>query len=200
MYIAIEGIDTVGKSTQIKLLQNSFQDAIFIKEPGATDIGKKIRKIIFNSKEKPSMKTELLLFLADRTETMEKIIKPNYDKLIISDRSFISGMAYGLEYFDLLELELFNSFATDRIYPDIVFILRLKKEDLIERLQQKKKDSIEERGISYLLSVQENMIEITNWFLIDTIIIDASNPVYEIEEIIKSKIRERLKRWKSCGK
>jgi dTMP kinase len=194
MYIAIEGIDTVGKSTQIKLLQNSFQDAIFIKEPGATDIGKKIRKIIFNSKEKPSIKTELLLFLADRTETMEKIIKPNYDKLIISDRSFISGMAYGLEYFDLLELELFNSFATDRIYPDIVFILRLKKEDLIERLQQKKKDSIEERGISYLLSVQENMIEITNRFLIDTIIIDASNPVYEIEEIIKSKIRERLKR------
>ena len=194
MYIAIEGIDTAGKSTQIKLLQNSFQDAIFIKEPGATDIGKKIRKIIFNSKEKPSIKTELLLFLADRTETMEKIIKPNYDKLIISDRSFISGMAYGLEYFDLLELELFNSFATDRIYPDIVFILRLKKEDLIERLQQKKKDSIEERGISYLLSVQENMIEITNRFLIDTIIIDASNPVYEIEEIIKSKIRERLKR------
>lgn len=194
MYIAIEGIDTVGKSTQIKLLQNSFQDAIFIKEPGATDIGKKIRKIIFNSKEKPSIKTELLLFLADRTETIEKIIKPNYDKLIISDRSFISGMAYGLEYFDLLELELFNSFATDRIYPDIVFILRLKKEDLIERLQQKKKDSIEERGISYLLSVQENMIEITNRFLIDTIIIDASNPVYEIEEIIKSKIRERLKR------
>ena len=194
MYIAIEGIDTAGKSTQIKLLQNSFQDAIFIKEPGATDIGKKIRKIIFNSKEKPSIKTELLLFLADRTETIEKIIKPNYDKLIISDRSFISGMAYGLEYFDLLELELFNSFATDRIYPDIVFILRLKKEDLIERLQQKKKDSIEERGISYLLSVQENMIEITNRFLIDTIIIDASNPVYEIEEIIKSKIRERLKR------
>jgi len=127
MYIAIEGIDTVGKSTQIKLLQNSFQDAIFIKEPGATDIGKKIRKIIFNSKEKPSIKTELLLFLADRTETMEKIIKPNYDKLIISDRSFISGMAYGLEYFDLLELELFNSFATDRIYPDIVFVLRLMR-------------------------------------------------------------------------
>jgi dTMP kinase len=194
MYVAIEGIDTAGKSTQIKLLQNRFQDAIFIKEPGATDVGKKIRKLIFNSKEKPSIKTELLLFLADRTETMEKIIKPNYDKLIISDRSFISGMAYGLEYFDLLELELFNSFATDRIYPDIVFILKLKKEDLIERLQQKKKDSIEERGISYLLSVQENMIEITNRFLIDTIIIDASNPVYEIEEIIKSKIRERLKR------
>jgi len=46
MYIAIEGIDTAGKSTQIELLKNEL-DALFIKEPGYTEIGKKLREIIF---------------------------------------------------------------------------------------------------------------------------------------------------------
>jgi len=90
MYIAIEGIDTAGKSTQIELLKKEFKDFLFIKEPGFTDFGKKIREIIF--KDNISKKAELFLFLADRAETIE-IIKQNFNKTIISDRSVISGIA-----------------------------------------------------------------------------------------------------------
>jgi len=184
MYIALEGIDTAGKSTQIELLKKL--DAIFIKEPGETKIGKKLRKIIFN--EEISKKTELFLFLADRSETIEKIIKPNQDKLIISDRSLISGIAYGLEYFNFLELEIFNSFATDKIYPDLVFILKLDRTTLEERLATKNHDNIEKRGVDYLLSIQDNLIYVCEKLNIKTIIIDASLSIDEIHQKIMEKI------------
>jgi len=95
MYIAIEGIDTSGKSTQIQELEKYFQEAIITKEPGATEIGKEIREIVLNAKAK-SKKAEFLLFLADRAEHVEEVVEPNLGKMIISDRSAVSGVAYAL--------------------------------------------------------------------------------------------------------
>jgi dTMP kinase len=186
MYIAIEGIDTAGKSTQIELLKEKFKNALFIKEPGETKIGQKLRKMIF--KKQMAKKTELFLFLADRSETIETIVKPNLDKLIISDRSLISGIAYGLEYFNYLELEMFNTFATDKIYPDLVIILKLNRATLEKRLSAKKHDNIEKRGIDYLLSIQDNLIEVTNNLCIDSLIIDATLSIEEIHQKIVEKI------------
>jgi dTMP kinase len=186
MYIAIEGIDTAGKSTQIKLLKEKFKNGLFIREPGETDIGKKLREIIFT--KNISRKTELFLFLADRSETIEKIIKPNKNRFIVSDRSLISGIAYGIEYFNLLELEMFNSFATEKIYPDLVIILKLNRKTLEKRLSRKSHDNIEKRGVEYLLSIQKNLIEVTNKLCIKNIIIDANLPIKEIHNKIMEKI------------
>ncbi len=186
MYIAIEGIDTAGKSTQIELLKEKFQNALFIKEPGQSEVGKTLREIIFN--KNISKKTELFLFLADRSETIETIVKPNLDKLIISDRSLISGIAYGLEYFNYLELEMFNTFATDKIYPDLVVILKLDRATLEERLSAKKHDNIEKRGIDYLLSIQDNLIEVTNNLCINSLIIDATLSIEKIHQKIMEQI------------
>jgi len=186
MYIAIEGIDTAGKSTQIKLLKEKFKNGLFIREPGETDIGKKLREIIFT--KNISRKTELFLFLADRSETIEKIIKPNKNRFIVSDRSLISGIAYGIEYFNLLELEMFNSFATEKIYPDLVIILKLNRKTLEKRLSKKSHDNIEKRGVEYLLSIQDNLIEVTNKLCIKNIIIDANLPIKEIHNKIMEKI------------
>jgi len=185
MYIAIEGIDTAGKSTQIKLLKNEI-NAIFIKEPGFTEVGKKIRELIF--KEDISKKTELFLFLADRAETVEKIIKPNINKLIISDRSVISGIAYAMEWFDFDLLVNLNRFATDSIFPQLVIILKLEKEELKKRLSQKEHDNIEKRGIDYLLRIQQNIIDTCNRLEIPYILLDASKPVEEINFRIKKVI------------
>ena len=186
MYIAIEGIDTAGKSTQIELLKEKFKNGLFIREPGETDIGKKLREIIFT--KNISRKTELFLFLADRSETIEKIIKPNKNRFIVSDRSLISGIAYGIEYFNLLELEMFNSFATEKIYPDLVIILKLNRKTLEKRLSTKSHDNIEKRGVEYLLSIQKNLIEVTNKLCIKNIIIDANLPIKEIHNKIMEKI------------
>jgi len=191
MYIAIEGIDTSGKSTQIELLKNDFKNALFVKEPGFTPLGKKIREIIF--KDEISKRAELFLFLADRAEIIEKTIKPNFNKLIISDRSVISGIAYGVEFFDFDLLVNLNKFATDSIFPQFVIILKLKKENLIHRLSKKNHDNIEKRGIDYLLRIQDNIINTCNRLEIPFILLDASNPIEEINFRIKKAISGLIK-------
>ena len=186
MYIAIEGIDTAGKSTQIELLKNEFNDFLFIKEPGFTPLGEKLRNIIFN--DVICKKSELFLFLADRAETVEKVIKPNINKNIITDRSVISGIAYAMEFFEFNMLVNLNKFATNSIFPQKVIILKLDKETLISRLSNKTHDNIEKRGIDYLLKIQDNMIEVCNRLEIPYILLDASNSIEEINFRIKKVI------------
>ena len=188
MYIAIEGIDTAGKSTQIELLKKDFPNALFVKEPGFTNLGKKIREIIF--KDEISKKAELFLFLADRSELIEKVIKPNFNKLIISDRSVISGIAYALAFFDFDILVNLNRFATDSVFPQKVIILKLDEKTLKHRLSQKEHDNIEKRGIEYLLKIQENLIQTCNRLEIPYVLIDAANSIEEINFRIKKAISE----------
>ncbi len=186
MYIAVEGIDTAGKSTQINLLKKEFKNALFVKEPGYTKLGRKLREIIFN--DDISKKSELFLFLADRSELIEKTIKPNLNNLIISDRSVISGIAYAMPFFDFDILVNLNHFATNSIFPQKVIILKLDKDTLIYRLSQKQNDNIEKRGINYLLNIQNNLIQTCNRLEIPYILIDASKPVDEINFRIKKII------------
>ncbi|MEA3228195.1 MAG: dTMP kinase [Campylobacterota bacterium] len=175
MYIAIEGIDTAGKSTQISALAQKFPDAIITKEPGATDIGKEIREMVLSARAK-SKKAEFLLFLADRAEHMTEVIKPNIDtKMIISDRSAVSGIAYAIVQGDIEKKDLIalNHFATEHIYPQKVFLLKLTKKELQFRLSQKELDGIELRGTEYLLKIQDALVTACKLLDIELIEVDA---------------------------
>ncbi len=188
MYIAIEGIDTAGKSTQIEKLKAYFGDAIITKEPGGTEAGKEIREIVLGAKTK-SKKAEFLLFLADRAEHIKEVIEPNLGKLIISDRSIISGVAYALVQGEISETAIvhLNRFATGGIYPQKVFLLKLTKEELSFRLSQKKLDGIELRGEEYLLSIQEAIIEASKLLNIELVIVDATKDIDSItQEILRN--------------
>ena len=191
MYIAIEGIDTAGKSTQIARLKEACQDAVITKEPGATRIGERIREIVLNGGVQ-SAKAEFLLFLADRAEHMQEVIKPNLGKLIISDRSVVSGVAYALVQKSISKEEILalNAFATDGIYPQKLFLLQLSEEELAFRLSQKKLDGIEARGTAYLLSIQDALIEAARSLEIELIFIDASKPIEAITKEIINTIKE----------
>ena len=191
MYIAIEGIDTAGKSTQISKLKEHFPYAIITKEPGGTEVGKEIREIVLSTKAK-SKKAEFLLFLADRAEHVKEVIEPNRDKLIISDRSAISGIAYALVQGEIEEKDLvsLNHFATNGIYPQKVFLLYLTKEELEFRLSQKKLDGIELRGSAYLLNIQKAIIEAANLLNIELITIDAKKSIDEIRDEILNNIKK----------
>ncbi len=187
MYIAIEGIDTAGKSTQIDALRNHFPDALITKEPGGTAIGKEIRKLVLSAKTK-SKRAEFLLFLADRAEHVEEIIEPNLQKMIISDRSAVSGVAYALTQGDISkdELVLLNDFATKKIYPQKIFLLRLTKEELEYRLSQKELDGIELRGSEYLLQIQDSIKQASQLLGLTLVEIDATKSINEItQEILK---------------
>lgn len=193
MYITIEGIDTAGKSTQIAALESNFPDAVITKEPGATEIGKEIREMVLSAKAQ-SKKAEFLLFLADRAEHIAEVIEPNIkEKMIISDRSVVSGVAYALIQGEISETAILhlNRFATNGIYPEKVFLLRLTKEELEFRLSQKELDGIELRGSEYLLKIQDALIEATKLLKIELVEIDATNTRDEITEEILNNMNTK---------
>ncbi|WQS54334.1 dTMP kinase [Helicobacter pylori] len=152
MYVVLEGVDGVGKSTQVELLKNRFKNALFTKEPGGTKIGESLRRIALN--ENISELARAFLFLSDRAEHTESVIKPalKEKKLIISDRSLISGMAYSA--FSSLEL---NLLATQSILPAKIVLLLINKENLKQRLSLKSLDKIENQGIEKLLTIQQKL-------------------------------------------
>ena len=187
MYVAIEGIDTAGKSTQIEALKQHFTNAVITKEPGATKIGSKIREIVLSGEIK-SKKAEFLLFLADRAEHIQEVVKPNLGKIIISDRSVISGIAYALVQGAITKDELvsLNRFATDDILPEKVFLLNLSEDELKFRLSQKELDGIELRGVEYLLEIQKNIKTAVKMLDLELVEIDAKNSIENItKELIK---------------
>ncbi len=190
MYILFEGIDTSGKTTQIELLKPLYPNAIYTKEPGGTDIGKEFRNILLHKGLK-SYIAELYLFLADRAEHYEQIIKPNSDKLIISDRGFISGIAYAITNHPNINIEFLiklNRYALSNQLPDLIILFETNKELILERMSKKSEDSIEKRGIDYLLRVQSNMKKILNLLNIKYEIINSSLDIQTIHQQIRGLI------------
>lgn len=182
MYIVIEGIDTAGKSTQLDILQNKYLDAIFTKEPGATKIGKELREMVLSGRAKSKM-AEMFIFLADRAEHIEEVIIPNKDKLVISDRSLISGIAYAKDM-PLEVVTSLNLMATNNTLPSHVILLELSREELTKRLNAKENDSIESRGIDYLLDIQNRLKESIKLLELNYIFINANSPIEEIAKQI----------------
>ncbi len=181
MYVVIEGIDRAGKSTQLELLRQQFPDAIFTKEPGGTNLGKQIRKILLDTKVE-SFIAETFLFLADRAEHTQEVIIPNLDRLIFSDRSYISGIAYAAvkNKFSIEELQELNDIAMHGIKPDRIIFLELSKEEFLKRYHDEPLDSIEQRGSEYLLKIQDIMKNLVRQSGIDALIVDASLDKNEI--------------------
>lgn len=190
MLVLFEGIDTCGKSTQLELLQQKHPEIITTKEPGGTAFGIKAREILLESSI-ISKRAELLLFLADRAEHYEEVIRPNQDKLIISDRGFISGIGYALANgdFALDELLMLNRFALQNNLPDKVILFLTDMQTLKVRLGDKSLDGIEQRGLEYLLSVQEHMKQTVLELGIPHLFIDATDTIESIHQTILTYLK-----------
>ena len=186
MYVVIEGIDTAGKSTQLALLKEKLPNAVFTKEPGGTKLGMKLRNMALNGEAKSKI-AEMFLFIADRAEHIEEVIKTNKNNTVISDRSMISGIAYAstLSIDKLIEL---NLIATNNILPTHVILLELTPSELKCRLSKKENDAIELRGIDYLINIQNRMKETIKRLNINHIFIDADLEIEEIEKRIEDFI------------
>lgn len=192
MYVIFEGIDGAGKSTQIARLAAAFPQAIVTKEPGGTKLGENLREILLkeNGLDK---RAEILLFLADRAEHFGKIIKPNLDKMILSDRGFVSGMAYALAggNFSFEELLNLNKFALQGNFPQKIVFFKADESTLKSRLGSRTQmDGIEARGFAYLLRVQDAMEEILQKLGVRYVTIDAALDEEKITNLIKEFIND----------
>lgn len=192
MYVVLEGIDTCGKSTQIELLKKEFPNAIFTKEPGGSELGIKLREIILNENQKNnftlSKKAEFFLFLADRAQHLESILKKHKNDLIISDRSLISGIAYA----EFSKAESINRFCMEDFLPDLCFVFKIDSRALKNRLESKNNDSIESRGIEFMLKVQDKLLSTSRKIAKTCIEINANDSKENILNTIKQEIKARL--------
>ena len=250
MLINLEGVDGAGKSTQIAFLASTFKDAIITKEPGATPLGEQIRKIILGENLNICHQAEMFLFLADRAEHYEKIIKPNRDKIVFCDRSFVSGIAYAMTNLglnldeisrenlntnlsasiknpnanlvvnktdknvnphnkttvnlDFNQVQIWQKFqmlinlnkiALQNDFNAKFIFLKIDEASLISRLKMRTKeqnikaDTIEKRGISYLLKVQKNIENVIEILGLNALKIDANLDKNEILNQIKEFIK-----------
>ena len=157
--IALEGLDGVGKTTQARLLARHLTHlglpVILTREPTDGLFGQKIRRIIRHGREGLTPEAELELFIADRREHVQAVIRPALadGKIVITDRYYFSSMAYqgalGLDPLDIQRRH--EDFAPQ---PDLVIILELPLTELTHRLQQRGTPvSPSFEKISYLIQV-----------------------------------------------
>ncbi len=168
MFITFEGPEGSGKSTQIDLICKRFEkegiDYVRTFEPGGTELGARIRKLLLFS-ERMSEKTELLLYAADRSEHVETVIKPALadGKVVICDRFYHSTLAYqgygrGIELsliYDIMET------AVGDCEPDMVFLLDLPVERGFSRISSsgRDRDRIENEKMDFHRRLREGYLE-----------------------------------------
>lgn len=196
--IAIEGIDGSGKSTLAHNIFTSLDkqgfDTVLTKEPGASELGKEIRKIIQAQIFPLSPKAEYLLFAADRAQHFAELIIPALaqKKLIISDRMSDSSLAYqgygnGLDH---EMLHIINHWTMNNITPDITIFVHVPVELALERAKKRGSLSAYEQREHFLHKVAdgfEKLYKNRN----DVIIVNGN----QAQEILTQQVCELIKQW-----
>ena len=168
LFITFEGIDGCGKTTQIELLKDYFEQkgytVLLTREPGAKGLGEKFREILLNYDGEVSSNCESFLFLADRAQHIDTIIKPAIEKghIVLCDRhtdSTVAYQGYG-RMLDVKQIHDLNKIATNGIKPDKTFILDIDVETSFERIG-KSRDRMENAGIEFFKRVRNGYLEIS---------------------------------------
>jgi dTMP kinase len=165
-FITFEGPEKSGKSTQAKLLKQYLSQrgfsCLFVREPGSTSLGERIRKVLLDKKNTHiSHSAEMLLYMAARAQLVKDIIKPalKEGKVVICDRfldSTIAYQGYGLGM-DIKLIKKIGGFATLGIGPDITILLDLGARESLFK-QNHKKDRIELRSKNYHNKVRKGYL------------------------------------------
>ncbi len=175
MFITIEGVEGSGKSTLIKGLEEKFlqekKEVLITREPGGSSLGLKLRHLLLSTNaEKISTRAEMLLFLADRAEHVDKIILPalQSDKIVLCDRYIHSTLAYqGYARGNELELlQTFVDYSCASLTPDIVFLLDLDVEIGLKRAKSRNfaqdidEGKFEAEELSFHQKVREGFLDL----------------------------------------
>ena len=152
-YIALEGAEGSGKSTQAAALASAL-DAVLTRETGGTDIGLRIREILHDVDTTGlAARAEALLTAADRAQHLVEVVEPALaaGRHVISDRSVYSSLAYqgygrGLDVADIAKL---NEWATAGRWPDRVIFLDTPDDVVAERMSRRDLDRFESEGEAF---------------------------------------------------
>ena len=194
LFITFEGADGCGKTTQLNLLKqyliNKNFDVLVTREPGAKGLGEKLRDILLNYDGEVSNRCESFLFLADRAQHIDTIVKPALAKgqIILCDRHTDSTVAYqgygrGI---DIEQINRLNEIATDGLKPDLTFVFDIDIETSMSRVGTEK-DRMESAGNDFFNRVRNGYLEIAKNEPQRVKVIDATR---SIDEVFDSVLKE----------
>lgn len=164
-FITVDGIDGVGKSTQIRrleaLLADHELDCLVTRDPGSSEIGARLRALLLESDLEMHRRTEAMLFMASRCEMVEMTIRPTLQsgKSVISDRFLLANVVYqsvgqqgsGVDPETLWQL---GELANGGLRPDLTLLLDMPAESAMNRIDRPA-DRMESRGVDYMESVRQ---------------------------------------------
>ena len=167
--ISFEGIEGVGKSTQIDLLHdyllNAGKTVKKFREPGSTIPSEKIRNILLDANITLTSQTELLLMYASRSELVANEILSNQHDFILLDRYFDASMAYQ-GYGRNLDKDFINSLKTfiNAPDPDLTILLDIDPVKGFKRKSGDSMDRIESSGLKFFNDVRNGYLQLANQY------------------------------------
>ena len=191
--LSFEGIEGVGKSTQINLLKNFLEKNKYtvevLREPGSTLTGENIRNILLDKGSDISDKTELLLMFAARSELISKKINSLSCDYLLLDRFFDASLAYQ-GYGRNLPLSLIKDLIsfTDCPMPELTILIDISVEEAFARKINDQKDRIESSGIEFFNNVRNGYLEIAKNSVNRFLVIDGTLSINEIHNAIIKKL------------
>ena len=208
IFISLEGIEGSGKTTQMEkvasFLEERGLDVVITREPGGTEIGYEIRKILLNAQHgKMADMTELLLFLADRAQHIEEIIRPALQagKTVLCDRYYDATVAYqsasrGIDEGLIAQL---HQTLFQNLLPDVTFLFDLDPKVGLERAwsrihanQDEKEARFEKERETFHENVRAGYLKLAQRDPDRFVILDAAMPEETVFEEIKTALTQKL--------
>jgi len=202
LLISFEGIDGVGKSTQADLMEGYLcsrgLQVVRTLEPGGTDLGVEIRHLLLHRKGEVSVRSEALLYAADRAHHVATKIRPALAKgqIVISDRYLDSSVAYqgAGRQLDLTEVRDLSLWAVDHLLPDLTVLLDLDAEAASIRRGQTgaEPDRLEREKISFFEAVRDSYKQLAAAEPNRFHLVDASQDPDSIWKLIQPRLETLL--------
>ncbi|CAN5287179.1 dTMP kinase [soil metagenome] len=201
LFIALDGLDGTGKSTQCKLLaewlRSRGHSVVECVDPGGTDLGQRVRDLLlFGKSVQMNARTEALLFMASRAELVEQIIRPALDRgdIVISDRYVLASVVYQGYAGGLTPREVWalGEFTTRGVWPDLNIILDLAVAEALKR-RGREADRMESKGVAFFEKVRQGFLTEANLKPDTVAIVDANTTIDEIQTAIRQRIESKIR-------
>lgn len=199
LFVVFEGGEGAGKTTQMEAfvdwLKARGDEVITTREPGGTKIGRRIREILLDPESAEMVpRGEALLYAADRAQHAEEVIKPALENgtIVVSDRFVDSSLAYqgiGREL-GVQEILDISEWATQGLYPDIVFFLNVSPSTAKARIDREH-DRIELEHDEFHERIAEGYLQLSRRFPERIVVIDADRSPDEVHEEIRQAFEDR---------
>ena len=198
--IVFEGIEGSGKSHHINKVSNFLDKKkikyIRIREPGGSLNSEKIRRLILNKKSNFNINTDLLLYLAARSENINLIKKSYKKKIILIDRfvdSTIAYQHYGMGV-DLKIIKIINKFLLKNIKVNFTFLNVVNKKNLFQRLKNRKSlNRYDHFDMNFYNKVQKGFLKLVKLNKKSYKIIDSNLDIKKNEYLIINQIKKLIK-------